>query len=347
VYVKIFGFIIILFISWLLTGYIRIYALKHEVLDVPNERSSHTAVTPRGGGLAIVLLFLGGTAALTVGGLLPVKFMIALAGGGALIAGVGWLDDQINLSAMLRAAVHLVAAVWALYWLGGMPDLELGFTRLPLHLFGTILAVIIMVWLINLYNFMDGIDGLAGTEAICVSVIGGLFLAGSGHLNLAWACFILALSCAGFLIWNWPPAKIFMGDVGSAFLGYTFAVLAVASENTKAMPLLVWVVLLGVFITDATITLIRRILREERWYEAHRTHAYQYAVQAGFSHKQVTVAVLVLNLGLGIIAKFMLIWPQWLLGIAVVTFGALVWLQVLAVRHFAKSKMPDKRSVSF
>lgn len=338
---------LILPVSWLLTGSVRHYALRKRILDIPNERSSHTIVTPRGGGLAIVVLFLVGTAVLTVGGLLPVKFMIVLVGGGALIAGVGWLDDQRNISAVLRAVVHLAAAVWALYWLGGMPYLELGVVRLPLHLFGSILAVIGIVWLTNLYNFMDGIDGLAGTEAICVSVVGGFFLAGSGHLNLALVYFMLALSCAGFLIWNWPPAKIFMGDVGSAFLGYTFAVLAVVSENTKAMPLLVWAVLLGVFITDATITLIRRILRGERWYEAHRTHAYQYAVQAGFSHKQVTVAVLVLNLGLGIIANFMLVWPRWLLGIAVVSFGALVWLQVLSVQHFTRMKMSDNRSVGF
>jgi Fuc2NAc and GlcNAc transferase len=334
-------------LSWALTGIIRSYAVSRGMVDVPNERSSHVAVTPRGGGLAIVIAFLGGTVALVALDALPTHFIIALGGGGLLIACIGWLDDRKGISAASRAMVHLVAAAWAIYWLGGLPWLDLGFTRLPLHLIGALLAVIGVVWLVNLYNFMDGIDGIAGVEAISVSIMAGAFAAFSGALNLALACLLLALATAGFLVWNWPPAKIFMGDAGSGFLGYFFAVVAISSEKMNAAPLFVWIVLLGVFLIDATATLIRRIRHGERWYEAHRTHAYQYAVQAGFTHKQVAFAVLGLNLGLGMVGVLMYLWPRWLLVMAVVALGLLTWLRGSLVRHFTETKVESGRSIGF
>lgn len=333
-------------LSWTLTGLMRRYALSHGVVDVPNERSSHAVVKPRGGGVAIAAAFLLGIAALAALGVLPTNLVIALGGGGVLVAGVGWLDDQRGLSPISRAVVHLMAAAWAVYWLGGLPFLEIGSSRLPLHLFGAVLAVIGVAWLINLFNFMDGIDGIAGIETVSAGILGGIFAALSGAMSLALACWLLSFATGGFLVWNWPPAKIFMGDVGSGFLGYSFAVMALSSENLKTLPLLIWIVLLGVFIVDATATLIRRVRQGDRWYEAHRTHAYQYAVQAGFTHGQVTVAVLVLNLGLGLIGTLMYLWPQWLLEIAVVALGLLIWLRESIVRRFAKVVTLSIRSTS-
>jgi Fuc2NAc and GlcNAc transferase len=242
--------------------------------------------------------------------------------------------------------VHLAAAVWAIYWLGGLPFLDLGFTRLSLHLIGALFAVIGVAWMINLYNFMDGIDGIAGIEAISVGIMGGAFETFSGAVNLAMVCLLLALAAAGFLVWNWPPAKIFMGDVGSGFLGFSFAMLALSSEHLKAAPLLVWIVLLGVFLVDSTATLIGRIKRGERWYEAHRTHAYQYAVQAGYNHKQVALAVLGLNLGLGIAGVLMYIWPHWLLVTAILALGLLTWLRDALIRLFTETKVASSDSVS-
>lgn len=295
-------------------------------MDIPNERSSHTKVTPRGGGLAIAVTFLGGSVLLTVLGLLPANLGIALFGGGILVAGIGWLDDQKDLSALLRGAVHLIAAVWSLYWLGGLPCLELGFGKFSLNMLGAVLAAIGIVWLINLYNFMDGIDGIAGVEAISVGVLGGILLAVSGALYLAVLCWILAAASVGFLVWNWPPAKIFMGDVGSGLLGYSFAVIAIVSENAETLPLIVWIVLLGIFVVDATVTLLWRIKRGEKFYEAHCEHAYQRTVQMGYTHKQVTLAVLAINMVLGGVAFLMCLWPKNLLMLAIIALGILVLL---------------------
>ena len=180
--------------------------------------------------------------------------------------------------------------------------MDIGFTTVQLGWAGSVVAAVGIVWLINLYNFMDGIDGIAGTEAISVALSAGILLFWTGSQELAWVCIILALAVGGFLVWNWPPARIFMGDVGSGFLGYVFAVLAIVSEKSFSVPLIIWLMLLGVFVTDATITLFKRLARGEKLSQPHRTHVYQLAVQAGYSHKQVTLVVLFINIMLGIAA---------------------------------------------
>ncbi|MEW6105643.1 MAG: hypothetical protein AB1563_04665, partial [Bacillota bacterium] len=260
-----------------------------------------------------------------------------------------WLDDRRGLPAALRAVAQGLAALWALYWLRGFPSLNLGVTRLSLGSVGFVLGVVGIVWFVNLYNFMDGIDGLAATEAITVAGTAALLIGGirvgllpnpgmtgtaPGAASIALVSSLLVPASAGFLVWNWPPARIFMGDVGSGFLGFTFGVLAVASENSGALPLLVWVLLLGVFVVDATATLLRRIWRRERWTEAHRTHAYQLAVQAGHSHKQVTVAVLGVNIMLGAAATVACVWPRALLPVVGICGGVLVVLRAKVIKAY-------------
>ena len=280
--------------SWLLTGAFRRYALSSALLDVPNERSLHRTPIPRGGGGAVVLVTLAGLAAGTIWWTLPRPVAWALAGGGALVAAVGWQDDRRGVSATVRAVVHALAAIWAVAWIGIEPATA-GFAS-------AVASVIWIVWAINLYNFMDGIDGLAGAEAVSVGLLGGALLFGAGRADLAAAAFLLAASATGFLGWNWPPARIFMGDVGSGFLGFAFGTLAVASDRAGAVPAALWLLLLGVFVFDATVTLVRRMARGERWYQAHRSHAYQRLVQSGSSHGVATGSVLVVNLGLGALA---------------------------------------------
>jgi Fuc2NAc and GlcNAc transferase len=287
--------------SLVLSGATRRYLLARSLLDRPNARSLHTHPTPRGGGLAIVLIVLGGIAAAVRAGRLDPTAAMALAGGGALVAGIGWLDDRRDLPVLLRLGVHTVASVWAVWWLGGMPLLTVGNIRVPLGLPGGVLAVLATVWAINLYNFMDGIDGLAAGEAACVGLLAALLLA-PRNPGLAGVSLLVAAAAAGFLPWNWAPARAFMGDVGSGFLGFMFAGLAVASENVQALPALVWLLLLSVFFADSTITLVRRMVRGDRWYAPHRTHAYQRLVEAGWSHSGVTLAVLGLDAGLGAVA---------------------------------------------
>jgi Fuc2NAc and GlcNAc transferase len=276
--------------SALITGIVRAYAVRSSLLDVPNERSLHAAPNPRGGGVAIVLITLAGLAGLAALGIVAAPVALTLVGGGGLVACVGWLDDRRGVSARARAVVHVLAAAWAVAWIWG----ELT----P----ASILGALGIVWAINLYNFMDGIDGLAAGEAVSAGVIGGGLLLAAGDATLALVALLVAAAAAGFLGWNWAPARIFMGDVGSGFLGYTFGTLALLSHRSGSVPLILWLLVLGVFLFDATLTLLRRMARGERWYEAHRSHAYQRMVQAGSSHARVTRLAMLVTLGLGALA---------------------------------------------
>jgi Fuc2NAc and GlcNAc transferase len=288
-------------LSWLLASRVRLYALD-KLLDIPNERSSHSRPTPRGGGLAIAVTAIGGVIIAAMLRWIDWNLALALSGGAAMIATVGWVDDHRSLSALTRFAVQFLSAGWAMYWLGGLPSLIIGPSSISLGFVGTILGVIGIVWAINLYNFVDGIDGLAAGEAVTTGVIGGLILLGMGQSGLAMISLLIAAAAGGFLPLNWAPAKLFMGDVGSGMLGYLFAVLAIASENAGAVPLLIWVLLLGAFVFDATVTLCRRIMHGEKWYHAHHSHAYQRMVQAGRTHAQVSATVLLINLVLALLA---------------------------------------------
>jgi Fuc2NAc and GlcNAc transferase len=282
-------------IAALLTYVVRRYAIARMVLDTPNERSLHATPTPRGGGFAIATTFLTATLLLCLGGIVPVAEAVALIGGGGAVALIGWLDDHAPQSAALRFSVHALAAIWALFWLGGIDAVQFGAHYVRLAWLWNVIGVLGIIWWLNLYNFMDGIDGIAGGEAVsvCSGVVVLMALVGtSSERTLP---IVLAGSAAGFLIFNWSPARIFMGDVGSGFLGYVFAVMAIASEKDHAVPLTLWVVLSGVFIFDATVTLVRRMLHGERWYAAHRSHAYQRLVGLGYSHRLVSSAVLAVN----------------------------------------------------
>jgi Fuc2NAc and GlcNAc transferase len=293
-------FIVAFSFAAVLTYVVKRYAMTRSILDHPNARSLHDLPTPRGGGLAIAATFLLGAVMLSIVGLIPVRLVVALAGGG-LVTVVGWLDDRGGISAKIRFAAHTAAAVWALAWLGGLPPLAFGDHVLRLGWIGNLVAVLGIIWWINLYNFMDGIDGLAGSQA--VTVAGAVALLMMIQTQSSWAILpvLLSAAAAGFLVFNWPPARIFMGDAGSGFLGFTFAVLAIGSELATVLPAIYWVLLSGVFILDSTLTLARRFLHGETWYEAHRSHAYQRFVVMGHSHKRVTSAVIALNLTIAVV----------------------------------------------
>lgn len=285
-------------LAWFLTALLRRYALARSLLDVPNARSSHSLPTPRGGGVAIVVAFLAGLCLAFFAGLgIAAELFYALLGAGLGIALLGFLDDHGHIAARWRLLGHFLAAAWALYWLGGLPPLEIFGELLQLSWIGYVLAAFYLVWLLNLYNFMDGIDGIASVEAICVCLGAGilyLLLAAPAAAELL--VLMLAASVLGFLIWNFPPARIFMGDAGSGFLGIVLGILSLHAGWGDPVLLWAWLILLGVFIVDATLTLVRRLLRGERVYEAHRSHAYQYASRRLGRHLPVTVSVAILNL---------------------------------------------------
>lgn len=282
-------------LSCILTWAVHRYALARGVLDVPNSRSSHRVPTPRGGGLAIAAAFLLGTLAVAAMGRLDWTVASAVIVAGAITAAVGFWDDHAALSARSRLAAHFLAAVTALAALGGMAPFPIfGVVTLsgwPAQVFGAFMVV----WLLNLYNFMDGIDGIAGAEAVTVSLSGAVIGVLAGYPQGSLACLLLAAASAGFLVWNFPPAKIFMGDVGSGFLGATFGVLVVDAARVSPSLFWSWLILLGAFIVDATVTLLRRLARSERVYEAHRSHAYQHAARAWGAHRPVTLAFAAVN----------------------------------------------------
>ncbi len=284
-------------VSYTLTGLLRRYALAKHLMDVPNERSSHSVPTPRGGGVSIVVTFLVGLIFLWATHFLGNKVFFALFGAGVLVAIIGFIDDHGHIAARWRLLGHFSAASWLVFWLGGLPPLLLfGFSVDPGWI-GYVLTVVALVWLLNLYNFMDGIDGIAGIEALSSTLVSGLlFLFIFANQEIASLNLLMFSAVTGFLIWNFPPAKIFMGDAGSGFLGLMLGAMALYSIHIEAVMLWVWLILLGVFIVDATFTLLRRLLRGEKIYEAHRSHAYQYASRKYGSHRVVTVSVLLINL---------------------------------------------------
>jgi Fuc2NAc and GlcNAc transferase len=295
-------FIVALLLAGFLTGWLRRYALAASLIDIPNARSSHQLPTPRGGGLSMVIVFLLGLLSLFCLDLVTVSALWAFLGAGSIVAITGFLDDHGHIAARWRLLVHFSAASWGLYCLGGLPVLILpvpGFELVALDLgwLGQLLAVLYLVWVLNLYNFMDGIDGLASIEAITVSLGAALLYVLQTEVSALWiAPVLLAVTVCGFLVWNFPPAKIFMGDAGSGFLGIVLGLLSIQAAWLDSSFLWSWLILLAVFITDATWTLFRRLLRGDKVYQAHCSHGYQYAARYYQSHKKVSLAVAVINI---------------------------------------------------
>ncbi|WP_285420645.1 glycosyltransferase family 4 protein [Pseudomonas sp. efr-133-TYG-5] len=287
----------VVLVSLILTAVLRRYALARSILDVPNSRSSHSMPTPRGGGVAIVIAFLLVLPVLAWAHLVALPMLVGIGGAGAMVAIIGFMDDHGHIAARWRLLGHFFAAAWALFWLGGLPAVSLFGLSVNLSWLGHFLAAVYLVWMLNLYNFMDGIDGIASVEAISACLGACLIYWLNGFEAHIWIPSMLALAVTGFLFWNFPPARIFMGDAGSGFLGIVLGVISIQAAWIAPHLLWTWLILLGVFIVDATFTLIRRLLRGDKVYEAHRSHAYQFASRQYRKHLPVTIAVAAINLG--------------------------------------------------
>lgn len=302
-------------LSAALTWAARGYALRRQLFDQPGERRSHSVATPRGGGIAIVisLLVTAGVAMWAWPAALPSLLVAAL--GLALVAGIGWWDDHRPLPAMRRLMVHFIAAA-------------LLAALVRVHGGSWLLAVLVLLFtasLINIWNFMDGINGIAASQAVVVT----LGLAPLLPWPYSLAAIALGLACLGFLPFNFPRARIFMGDVGSGALGYAVAaVLALASVKTDIN----WILLLvsaSPFIVDAGFTLLARIISGQRWMEPHTQHVYQRAVQAGASHARVTGMYFALGLfSITVLNVCSNLQPRWEAAVAIAWFIALsvLWL---------------------
>lgn len=333
--------VFILAFSVIVTGLVRRYSLDKSLLDVPNERSSHHIPTPRGGGLSVVLSVMVSLVVLYYTKWIDLSVFLAIGGGGLIIAVTGWLDDHRHISPLIRGIIYALASIWAVSFLGGLHTVKAGEHILNISLAGNVLTVLGIIWLTNLYNFMDGTDALAGSQSVCAGLfMGGLFLSGN-QPGMAGLCFIIVVASAGFLIWNWPPARIFMGDVGSCFAGFCFGILAIVGEKTGSVPLVASFILLSLFICDATFTLIMRIFKREKWYSAHRSHAYQRLVQMGLSHKQLATGFAAFNIIiLWPMAYIVFRWEQLSVSMMVLTVllsGAIwSWIQVRFSKQITK-----------
>jgi len=280
-------YLILFIVSFSLTYTIKNYAIKKSLVAEVNERSSHTVPTPHGGGIAIAVTWFTGLSYLFYTNAIESSLYYALMAG-AVLAVVSYLDDLYELSPKVRLITQSSVALGGIVALGGLHSLDFGLFSIENQLLTNIIAFIAIIWFINLYNFLDGIDGYAGSEALFLAVAGFILFGGAHFL-------VLAAAVLGFLVWNWHRAKIFMGDVGSTLLGYTVAVFTIYYANQEASNLWVWIILFGVFWFDATLTLIRRKRNGEQLSQAHKKHAYQRLNQSGWAHDKVVLAAMGVN----------------------------------------------------
>jgi len=296
--------------SWVGVGLVRRYALRR-LLDVPGERSSHASPTPRGGGLALTVAHALGLVAAALLDCSPASIAIAVAGGGSVVAAVGFMDDHGHVPAWQRLICHFVGCAWVVWWLGTLPPVNFGAGSVDLGVAGTLLLLVGLVWFLNLFNFMDGIDGIAAVQALSMSLSAAILLwLTAGGLAPALPPILLAAATLGFLAWNWPPAKIFMGDVGSGYLGLALGATALWTVTEGWLTVWVWLVLAGVFLVDATVTLVTRMMAGASFSVAHRSHAYQRLSRHWGNPRSVTLAVAVVNIAwLGPWALVAAFWP--------------------------------------
>ncbi len=267
-------------------------ARRRNWFDYPNHRSSHVLPTPKSGGAGFVLVYSLYILWLYVSGQLALEqlWLIAL---GLLLVAMGFVDDLRSLGIWQRIGLQGFAVVLAVILLGPLPALVFPWGALEERWLQGLLVVAGLVWLINLYNFMDGIDALAAAEAVFFCLSLALLAGGADSVTLP--CIGLAFAVSGFMYFNLPPARLFMGDLGSNYLGYMLGVLGLMSMQAGNVNTWTVLVLLGVFIVDATTTLIERMRTGAVWYHGHRSHAYQQAAKRLNNHGSVVLAVALLN----------------------------------------------------
>lgn len=286
-----FFFAMIFSSSFLLTAIYRRFALNKLLIDIPNERSSHSVPTPRGGGIAVVITWCIGVIASyfyfdwsptqLAGWIIP----------GCLLAVISFIDDMGHVSPSWRLLVQAAAASIGVYLLGDMPKSVTNPLSSIMQIGVVIFVILSLVWLTNLYNFMDGINGIASLEAmaVCFGLFIQLWLFAPG-IEPNVLPLILGAAVSGFCVWNFPKAKIFMGDIGSCFIGLQLGLFAVYYAGVDLHFFVGVVILLAAFVSDASVTLLRRIFRGQKIYLAHREHAYQHLARLTGSHTWVSLA---------------------------------------------------------
>lgn len=274
-----------LVLTVLVIGWLRPRLLALGMVDVPDQRRQHTQATPRGAGLGMALVLC--LMLLGVGWIWPSEIN-GLASVGLLVVGasaLGGIDDHVGLSVLVRLLCQSLLALVSLTLLG------LTWTEGLIWLWA-----LLLVWLMNLHNFMDGSDGLAGLQGVWVGVGLALWFHGQADDLAALVAILLAGACGGLLVWNWPPARVFMGDSGSLLIGAMVAWLLVWGDVNASLPWWLAALWVSVFVVDTSATLLLRVLRGERWYTPHHRHAYQGLITMGATHAQVLLGFAVIKL---------------------------------------------------
>ena len=281
-------------ISLVCTRYYKSLAIASDIVATPNFRTLHEHPIPRGGGLIFSLIFVLIIFGLGTDSIISIDLMLALGVGGGLAAIFGFADDVINIRASVKLIIQFCLAAWILICFDGGPLQT--FQWLPVWLSWSV-SLFMLLWMINLYNFIDGVDGMASSGAIyiCIVITFILYIT-DGPFFLIVVFSLLAACCLGFLFYNWPPASVFMGDSGSVFLGYCFGALIVYTTMSNDISFWTWLIVLGYFVSDTTTTTILRLLTVKRWYGEHRSHAYQNLARIWDSHLKVTGGILSYNL---------------------------------------------------
>ena len=316
-------------LSWGVTKWVHHRAEALGLVQAPNHRSSHNHPTPNGGGLGIVVAVnLAGIPLVLFSGWTLGWFLLGIA---ALLAAVGLRNDIQHLPARVRFGVQVAVCAGLLFLLSDLPSISFRVGS-EFELGGWVLSGLLLlagVWWINLFNFMDGIDGIAGEQAVFM-LLGAAALGAWTNADVisspVWMLMLcVAAATVGFLLLNWPPTKIFMGDAGSTWLGFMVFALALLSVQADWLSYATWLVFAAVFVTDATVTLLTRMLCGERWYEAHRNHAYQKLARRWGGHQPVTLRAVAVNmLWLAPLAGACTAWPQWAFGWALLAYAPLV-----------------------
>jgi UDP-N-acetylmuramyl pentapeptide phosphotransferase/UDP-N-acetylglucosamine-1-phosphate transferase len=287
-------FFLLTVLSYISVSYIRQLALRHQILDHPNERSSHSIPMPRGGGLAIVFLVLA--TSLWVANQAEINRSVIYIVLGAILALVGWRDDLFSLSPNYRFLVQGLVAVISIFGMGYFRVVRIPLLgELNLGAVGILITFFWIIGMINAYNFMDGIDGMAGGVAV-IAGLGWMTLSSNVHNPFVfWVALSIAATNLGFLGHNWPPAKIFMGDVASTFLGYSFAVLPLLSADQGGDALTVGTLLMWTVIMDTFVTFLRRLIKGENVFSGHRSHLFQQFVLGGYKHGTISALYIFLT----------------------------------------------------
>jgi UDP-N-acetylmuramyl pentapeptide phosphotransferase/UDP-N-acetylglucosamine-1-phosphate transferase len=291
---SIIAFLIITLLSYVSVAYIRRLALRYEILDKPNERSSHSSPMPRGGGLAIVILVLI-TSIVFVAQTQVNRSLIYIVLG-AILAVVGWRDDLLSLSPNYRFLVQGLIAVISILGMGYFRVVRIPLLgEFDLGAVGIAITFFWIIGMINAYNFMDGIDGMAGGVAVIAGLGWMILSANVRNPFVFWVALAIAATSLGFLRHNWPPAKIFMGDVASTFLGYSFAVLPLLSADQSGDALTVGTLLMWTVIMDTFVTFLRRLVKGENVFSGHRSHLFQQLVAGGYKHGTISALYIFLT----------------------------------------------------